>query len=155
MVGVIFGLGGGLGVFIGSALAAPIGRSSRIGPTMIAAHPLFGIFGIPLALTAFVPNDAGALVFASEFLQLTVNVVYMVNRTSVEQAISPPAVRGRIQTSRNVAHAVAGVLGLAAGGLLGTVFAPAAAIVVGVIGGLTSFAWLLRSPLRSLDEVSR
>ena len=152
-VGAIFGLGGGLGVLIGFALAAPTGRRFRIGPSMIAAHLLFGVLGIPMALTAFVPNHAVPLVFASEFLQLAVNAVYMVNRTSVEQAICPPVLRGRIQTSRNVVHAVAGVLGLMAGGLLGTAFAPGAAIVVGVIGGLTSFAWLLWSPLRKLDEL--
>jgi hypothetical protein len=152
-VGIIFGFGGGVGVLIGSVLAAPVGRVFGVGRSMIVAHVLFGILGLPLALSAFVPQYAAALVFASEFLQLAVNAIYMVNRTSVEQALSPPHLRGRIQSGRNVFHAVAGILGLALGGLLGTTLAPAAAIVVGVIGGLTSFIWLLFSPLRSLHEL--
>jgi hypothetical protein len=121
---------------------------------MIAAHVLFGVLGIPLALSVFVPHYAAALVFASEFLQLAVNAIYMVNRTTVEQALSPPELRGRIQSSRNAFHAVAGILGLAFGGLLGTTLTPATAIVVGVIGGLTSFVWLLFSPLRNLHQLS-
>ena len=152
-VGVIFGFGGGVGVLIGSLAAAPLARVFGVGRSMVAAHLLFGIMGIPLALSAFVPRYAAALVFASEFLQLAVNAVYMVNRTSVEQALSPPHLRGRIQSGRNVFHAVAGVLGLAFGGLLATALTPAAAIAVGVIGGLTSFMWLLFSPLRTHHEL--
>jgi MFS family permease len=152
-VGLIFGFGGGVGVLIGSVLAAPAARVFGVGRSMIAAHLLFGVLGVPLALSAFVPRYAAALVFASEFLQLAVNAVYMVNRTSVEQALSPPELRGRIQSSRNVFHAAAGILGLTFGGLLGTTLTPAAAIVVGVIGGLTSFICLLFSPLHTLHEL--
>jgi MFS family permease len=152
-VGVIFGFGGGVGVLIGSVLAAPVARVFGVGRSMIAAHLLFGVLGVPLALSAFSPRYAATLVFASEFLQLAVNAVYMVNRTSVEQALSPPDLRGRIQSSRNVFHAVAGILGLSFGGLLGTTLSPSAAIVVGVIGGLTSFVCLLFSPLRNLHEL--
>jgi len=94
------------------------------------------------------------LVFASEFLQLTFNAVYMVNRTSVEQALSPPELRGRIQTTRNVFHAIAGILGLTFGGLLGTALSPSAAIVIGVLGGVASFIWLLFNPLRNLHDLS-
>ncbi|MBV9324771.1 MAG: MFS transporter [Chloroflexi bacterium] len=152
-VGLIFGFGGGAGVLVGSLLAAPVARAFGTGRSMIAAHLLFGLLGLPLALSSFSPRYAAALVFASEFLQLAVNAVYMVNRTSVEQALSPPDMRGRIQSSRSVFHAVAGILGLTFGGLLGTAVSPAAAIVVGVLGGLTSFICLLFSPLRNLHEL--
>ena len=148
VVGAIFGLGGGIGVLIGSAMAAPIARRFGTGRTVISAHVLFGIFGLPLALTPLLPGLAVPLVFASEFLQLAVNAVYMVNRTSVEQALSAPRVRGRIQSSRTVAHAVAGALGLVVGGVLGEGVNTSAAIIVGVLGGLTSFAWLVPTPLR-------
>jgi hypothetical protein len=77
----------------------------------------------------------------------------MVNRTSVEQALSPPELRGRIQATRTVVHGIAGLLGLTVGGLLGTALSPAAAIVVGVLGGLVSFTWLLLSPLHKLHDL--
>ena len=99
-------------------------------------------------------RDHGApLVFGSELASLLVNAVYMVNRTSVEQALAPAAVRGRIQTSRTVVHAIAGVLGLVVGGLLGERINPSTAVVVGVMGGLISFVRLVPTPLRTLRRI--
>ena len=94
---------------------------------------------------------AALLVFASEFLQLSVNAVYMVNRSSLELAVTPPTLRGRVQASRLVAHAASGTLGLLLGGVLAEQFGTSAAISVGVGGGLFSFVWLWRSPIRGLE----
>src|SRR6266702_7146553 len=120
---------------------------------MISAHLLFAILGLPLALTVLPPAWAVPLVSASEFAQLAVNEIYMVNRTSVEQALSPAQLRGRIQACRTVTHALAGILGLLVGGLLGEQLGPGAAIVVGVLGGLTSFVWLWASPIGELEDL--
>ena len=87
----------------------------------------------------------------SEFAQLCVNAVYMVNRSSLEQAVTPPSLRGRVQASRIAAHAASGTLGILLGGILGEQFGMNAAILVGVVGGLFSFVWLWRSPIRGLD----
>jgi hypothetical protein len=119
---------------------------------MLLAHLLFGIFGIPLAVTVVAPGWGAPLVLVSEFAQLAANAVYMVNHTSVEQALSPAELSGRIQASRTVVHAVAGVLGLVVGGALGEHLGPSSAIVAGVLGGLTSFVWLWRSPVGALHD---
>lgn len=150
-VGAIFGLGGGLGVLIGSASASAVASKIGIGRTMLVTHALFGVLGLPLAGTTLVPEWGAPLAFSSEFLQLAVNAVYMVNRTSVEQALSPERVRGRIQASRTVLHAIAGALGLLVGGTVGEQFGPGAAIASGVLGGTTSFLWLWLSPLPRLQ----
>lgn len=52
-----------------------------------------------------------------------------------------------------MAHALAGALGILLGGLLGEQLGTSTAIVVGVVGGLTSFAWLWRSPIRKLNHL--
>ena len=150
-VGVIFGLGGGAGVLVGSAAAAGVARLFGLGRTLVVAHLLFGIFGILLALSLVFRSHAAILVFASEFAQLSVYAVYMVNRSSVEQAVTPPVLRGRVQASRVVAHAASGTLGILLGGVLGEQLGVGAAIVVGVVGGLFSFVWLWRSPIRGLQ----
>jgi MFS family permease len=131
-IGVIFGLGGGTGVLVGSAVAAAVARSFGLGRTLIAAHLLFGVLGTPLLLAVAWPAFAAPLVFASEFAQLSVNAVYMVNRATVEQAVTPPHLRGRVQASRTVAHALSGVLGIALGGVLAEQVSVSAAIIVGV-----------------------
>ena len=51
-------------------------------------------------------------------------------------------------------HAVAGLLGLVVGGIIGEQLGPGVAIATGVIGGLTSFAWLCISELGDLKDVT-
>ena len=152
-VGLIFGLGGGVGVLIGSAAAASVARLLGLGRTLVLAHLLFGVFGIFLAFTVVWRTHAALLVFASEFAQLGVNAVYMVNRSSVEQAVTAPSLRGRVQASRIAAHAASGTLGILLGGVLGEQFGMNAAILVGVVGGLFSFVWLWRSSIHGLDAL--
>jgi hypothetical protein len=114
IVGLIFGLGGGAGVLFGSALAPAVSHRFGLGRILVLMHALFGVFGLPLALTVGLPWLGAPLVFGGEFAQLSVNAVYMVNRAGVEQAVTPPHLRGRVQGSRTVAHAVGGTLGLLA-----------------------------------------
>ena len=154
VVGLIFGLGGGAGVLLGSALAPALSRRFGLGRSLVLGHALFGVFGLPLALTISFPGLAAALVFLSEFAQLSVNAIYMVNRRSVEQALTPPSLQGRVQGSRTVSHAIAGTFGLVIGGLLGDRFGANVAVVVGVLGGLLSFVWVWRSPIRGLKQLS-
>ena len=152
-VGIIFGLGGGTGVLVGSAVASSVARFLGLGRTLVTAHFLFGALGIPLLLAIVWPALAAPLVFASEFAQLSVNAVYMVHRVSVEQAVTPPRLRGRVQASRTAAHALSGVLGLVLGGVLAEQVGVGAAISVGVLGGLFSFLWLCRSPILDLPDL--
>jgi predicted MFS family arabinose efflux permease len=152
-IGVIFGFGGGAGVLLGSACAAAAARWLGMGRILVVAHLLFGVLGIPLAVSVAWPALGTALVFASEFAQLGVNAVYMVNRQSVELTVTPPRLRGRVQASRTVAHACSRVLGLALGGVLGESVGLGSAVVVGVLGGFCSFIWLWRSPIRALHQL--
>jgi len=152
-IGLLFGLGGGAGVLVGSAAAPAIARAFGLGRTLVAAHFLFGVLGLLLALAVVWPSLAVPLVFASEFTQLSVNAVYMVNRTSLEQTVTPPRLRGRVQASRSVAHALAGTLGLLLGAVLGEHLGLGAAIIVGVLGGLGAFLWLWRSPIPRLQAL--
>ena len=115
-LGVIFGLGGGAGVLVGSATAArPPARWGWDGRWW-GRHFLFGVFGILLALAVVWPAFAAPLVFGAEFAQLAVNSVYGVNRQSVEQAVTPSRLRGRVQAGHTAAHALSGILGIALGG---------------------------------------
>jgi predicted MFS family arabinose efflux permease len=152
-LGVVFGLGGGVGVLLGSAAAAPVARRLGVGRALVWSHALFGLFGLLLALATVWPPIAPALVFAAELAQLSVNAIYMVNRVSVEQAVTPPHLRGRVEASQTAAHATAGVLGILLGGVLGETAGVAAAIWVGVVGGLFSFLWLWWTPVRGLRAV--
>jgi predicted MFS family arabinose efflux permease len=150
-LGAIFGLGGGVGVLVGAALASRVSAWLGVGPTLVLSH---GLFGLPLALATLWPAFAVPLVFAAELLQLGVNAVYQVNRASVEQTVTPPHLRGRVRAGDTAAHALAGALGILVGGLLGETLGMGSAIWVGVVGGLFSFLWLRVPPIRELRTLS-
>jgi hypothetical protein len=59
-VGLIFGLGGGVGVLVGSAAAASVARLFGLGRTLVLAHLLFGVFGMFLAFTVGVAHTCRA-----------------------------------------------------------------------------------------------
>jgi hypothetical protein len=60
-VGLVFGLGGGAGVLLGSAVASTAARWFGPGRTLVAAHLLFGVLGTLLALSVVwqTPVDGG------------------------------------------------------------------------------------------------
>jgi predicted MFS family arabinose efflux permease len=153
-IGAIFGFGGGAGVLLGSAAATTVARRLGLGRTLVLAHLLFGLLGLPLALSVVWPALGAVLVVVSEFTQLGVNAVYMVNRQSLELAVTPAHLRGRVQASQTVTHALSRVLGLTLGGLLGEHLGLSAAVVIGVLGGCTSFLWLWRSPIVRLHHLT-
>ena len=152
-IGAIFGFGGGAGVLIGSAGATTVARRLGLGRTLVLAHLLFGLLGLPLALSVVWPGFGAILVCLSECTQLGVNAVYMVNRQSLELAVTPAHLRGRVQASQTVGHALSRVLGLTLGGLLGEHLGLSAAIIIGVLGGCTSVLWLWRSPIVRLRHL--
>jgi hypothetical protein len=96
-VGLIFGLDGGVEVLLGSAAAASVARLVGLGRTLTLAHLLFGVFGMFLAFTVVWRTHAALPVVASEFAQLCVNAVYMVNRSRV--SITPSPASGALGTT--------------------------------------------------------
>ncbi|MGH2354975.1 MAG: hypothetical protein ACRDJN_25475, partial [Chloroflexota bacterium] len=120
---------------------------------LVGAHLLFGLGGLLLALAVFLPVAAVPLVFTAELVQLSVNAVYFVNRASVEQAVTPPHLRGRVRAGQAVVDAGAAAVGTLLGGILGERFGLGPAILAGVGGGLCSFLWLWWSPVRHLRHL--
>jgi predicted MFS family arabinose efflux permease len=98
------------------------------------------------------PAAALPLLVASQAVPLFSNALYGVKRVSVEQAVTPSQLRGRVRGSQAVVGAVAVALGTLLGGLLGERIGPSPTILVGVAGGLSAFLWLWWSPVRRLRE---
>jgi hypothetical protein len=63
---------------------------------------------------------------------------------------TPDYLRGRVRASTTFIGMSATVLGLLAGGVLGTSIGVPAVVLVGALGGLPAPLWLVLSPLRSL-----
>jgi hypothetical protein len=113
----------------------------------------YSVLSVVAGLTVGVPRLGAQLVFASEFAQLSVNAIYMGQPKQVEQATTPPRLRGRVQGSRIVSHAVAGTAGFVFGGMPCEWFGTSAPILIRVLRGVTSFVWLLQLPIYELVHV--
>jgi MFS family permease len=151
VIGLAFSLGS-VGSLIAALTATRISRRFGIGPTTIVAAALFG----PAALLiAFAPVGNAAIPFivlAMLIFGFTV-VVYNIVQVSYRQAICPPRLQGRMNsTMRFIVWGTIPVGGLI-GGVLGSTIGLRETIVVGAIGGSLSFLWILLSPQRHLREM--
>lgn len=152
-VGLVFALGG-VGALFGSLLAGTIRARWGIGPTLVSSLALFGVFGLTILPAVVFPRYALPLILVAEFMQWVVVVIFDINAMSLRQTITPDRLLGRVNgTMRFVVWGIRPAGSLLGGYLGGRIGLPAALAVGGLVM-LVSFAPLLVSPiprLRSLD----
>jgi MFS family permease len=152
LVGTLFGLAG-VGLLLGTLLAAPAARGLTLGPALIVAMALNGVseFGVPLA--AVVPVLLAPVLLVVSWLLLAATVsIYNINIVSLRQAITPDRVQGRVNAT--VRTIVWGTLPLGSflGGILGNTIGVWQTLVVGATVHSLAMFWLLAKPVRSLRE---
>lgn len=151
-VGLVFGLGG-VGALIGAMLAQPVARRLGTGRAIILGLFLFGIGGLTIPLAVVARGVAVPLVLAAEFLQWLTFVIATVNQVSLRQAMTPHNLLGRVNATWQFVVAGSVSIGSLLGGALGDAIGVRATLVVGVVGMLIAFLWLLWSPLRTVREI--
>jgi MFS family permease len=150
VVGLLLSVGA-LGGMVGGLLAAPLAK--RIGSARIIWFSTL-VFGIPAFLIPLAQPGWGALLYAAGFFAfLTMAVIYNVAQVSYRQAITPPALLGRMNAS--VRFIVWGTmpLGSALGGVLGSTIGIRETLWVSVIGGYCAGFFVFFSPLRRMRDV--
>ena len=150
LVGVLLSLGA-LGGMVGGLLASPLAK--RIGSARIIWFSQL-VFTIPTFLIPLARPGWTVLFYAAGlFFFLVMAVVYNVAQVSYRQAITPPALLGRMNAS--VRFIVWGTmpLGAAVGGVLGTAIGIRGALWVSVIGGYCAGFFVFFSPLRHMRDV--
>ncbi|HEX2036799.1 MAG TPA: MFS transporter, partial [Chloroflexota bacterium] len=152
--GFIIGVGS-VGSLLGALVAHRLAQRLGLGPTIVGAQLMLGVGGLLLVLAVLLPARAFPFLIAAEVVQLFMTSVYGVNRTSLEQAITPAGLRGRVRGTRAVIGAGAVALGTLAGGLLGERVGVEQTIVGGMCGTLAAFLWLWWSPIRTLRDLPR
>ncbi len=150
-VGLVFSTGG-VGALIGATLAGPARRRFGIGPSILGGLCLFGVTGLLVPLAVLVPDHALPLVVAAEFLQWLTLMVYEVNAVSLRQAIVPDRLAGRVNGAWRFIAGGLRPVGSLAGGALGAAIGLPLTLVVGEVGMLLAFVWLLFSPIVRLRD---
>jgi MFS family permease len=149
-LGLIFGVGN-VGGLVGATLAARLARRFGVGPTIVGSAVLFGLYFLPLLLAT--PATATPLLMAGGFVGSAATLIYNINQVSLRQAIVPHRLQGRMNATMRFLVWGTIPLGSLVGGALGEVLGLRAAVLVGVLGSLTAFLWVLRSPVRTLRQV--
>jgi predicted MFS family arabinose efflux permease len=138
---------GGVGAFLGGALAGWAGRRFDAGPTMIAAHALMAPAWILVPLA--VPGPAAFVMVAlSQFLFWVVMGITGPNELGYRQSVTPDGLQGRMNTTIRSLNRAAIVVGAPLGGFLAVAVGYRTALWVGIAGfALVALAMAI-SPFR-------
>jgi MFS family permease len=152
-IGVITAVGGG-GSLIGAAVASRLAGRVGVGTAMI-----LGLTGLTLgnALIPLAPTGAvlvgGALLVAQQLFGDASATVHDILETSVKQAVVENRILGRVNASIDFLTTIAALIGSVGGGILAELYGLRAAMLLGLLGGAASVAFLWFSPVRTLRAV--
>jgi MFS family permease len=149
--GIIAGCGG-LGSLGGSMLAEPTLKRLGAKATLVIGFAVGGAFQglVPLAHgSAFV---AGVYLLAAQLIGDGLMTIAFVNDVSLRQAIVPDRLLGRVSATANVLGVAAMPLGALAGGIIGQIASPRAALASAALCFSLASLWVIAAPIRSPDS---
>jgi predicted MFS family arabinose efflux permease len=141
----------GVGMVAGAALAPAAGRRLRFG-MVIALGPLSSVVAA-LCLLASLRVHGAALPGLGFLLFGAGPILWTIGTTTLRQAVTPPAMLGRVSALVMMASAGARPLGAALGGLVGTLAGTQAAIALAALLFAVQAAVILASPVPRLEAV--
>jgi MFS family permease len=150
LIGLAFSLGS-VGVIAGALLTSRLTRVVGVGRIIILASIGSSVAWLPIALAPdsllFPALTATIVVLSFE------GVFWNVNAMSLRQAITPPAVRGRMNATMRFISWGTIPLGATLGGVLGSVIGLHNTIWVGALGAVLAFVPVLLSPIRRIQAM--
>jgi MFS family permease len=151
LLGLIFAVSS-VGFLIGALLPGWASRRFGLGPSIIGGILLAALSDLLIPLAGgTVPLVVTILVMSSGFFGLGLTV-FNVGQASLQQAVTPNYLQGRVNATMGVIGSASGPLGGLLGGTLGTILGLRTTLALAAVGEILSVAWLLSSPLRSLRE---
>ncbi|HEY8987724.1 MAG TPA: MFS transporter, partial [Candidatus Limnocylindrales bacterium] len=144
LIGLAFSIGS-VGVIAGALLTSRLTRLVGVGPIIILASVGSSVAWLPIALA---PDSLLFPALTATIVALSFEGVFWnVNAMSLRQAITPPAVRGRMNATMRFISWGTIPIGATLGGLLGSVIGLHNTIWVGALGALLAFVPVLLSPI--------
>ncbi|HXU35821.1 MAG TPA: MFS transporter [Blastocatellia bacterium] len=149
--GVIAGCGG-FGSLIGSMLARPALRRLGVKPTLVLGFALGGAFQCLVPLAHGTILQAALFLLTAQILGDGLLTMAFVNDTSLRQALVPDRLLGRVSATANVFGVVAMPVGALAGGIIGQLASPRAALAGAALTFTLASLWVIAAPIRSSDD---
>jgi MFS family permease len=151
VIGLALSLGS-VGSLLAAFTATRISGRFGIGPTTIAVGMLWAPATLLIAL-APVGNAAIPFLVVAQLALGFAIVVYNIVQVSYRQAICPPRLQGRMNSTMRFIVWGTIPLGGLIGGVLGSTIGLRETIVVGAIGGGVAVLWIVFSPQRHLRDM--
>ncbi len=149
LLGTIYALGSVAWLF-GAVLANRVTLRLGQGPTMLLGALLIGVANLLVPLSGVLLGAALPLLVCRSLLLGIANPLYNVTSTSMQQALTPPRLLGRVNASMEFIGVGTLPLGALVGGILAEALGVWNALLIGALGGLLAVLWLLLSPVHSL-----
>ena len=149
LLGTIYALGSVAWLF-GAVLVNRVTLRLGQGPTMLLGALLIGVANLLVPLAGVLLGAALPLLVCRSLLLGIANPLYNVTSTSMQQALTPPRLLGRVNASMEFIGVGTLPLGALIGGILAEALGVWNALLIGALGGLLAVLWLLLSPVRSL-----
>jgi MFS family permease len=152
-IGLVFGLAGAGGL-LGALAVAPL--TGRIGPgrAMIAGILLAASGELAISGAA---GPTGLIVLVLLLAEGAVELgaaLYTINAGSLQQAITPEFLRGRVGAGADLLTSSVAPLGYLLGGLLGELIGLRGTVLAAGLGTFLSLAWIVFSPVRTVSTTS-
>jgi len=146
--GVIAGCGG-LGSLAGSMLAEPALRRLGVKATLIVGFALGGAFQGLVPLAHGTALRAGLFLLVAQIIGDGLMTIAFVNDVSLRQSLVPDRLLGRVSATANVLGVAAMPVGALAGGIIGELASPRAALAVGALSFSLAALWVVAAPIRT------
>jgi hypothetical protein len=148
--GIIYSVGGAAAL-AGAVVAQPVARAVGLGPTLVVVHVAMAAFSVLVPLAGLLPADVRLPVLILGQVGLSVaSPVWGVNGGSLQQAVTPDRVLGRVAATQQVALFGINPIGAVIGGIVASVVGLQLTLVIAALGaGLTAIPLVL-SPIRHL-----
>jgi MFS family permease len=149
LLGLLFAVGS-TGALLGALLTGRLARRIGVGLTIVITAALSDI---PLLVLPFITRTTAygiAILLAAFFLQSVGITGCNVHVDSIRQAIIPNQLQGRVNASYRLLASGALSLGALAGGWLGERIGLQQTLLVGAVGLLSTWLWIVLSPVRKL-----
>lgn len=151
-LGVIYGIGG-VSSFVGAIYVARVTRSLGVGPTMVMGSLVYGVIGflIPLAPTQI--WIAAVFFVLPQILGDGFWIMREINEVSLQQAVTPEHLRGRVASALKVSEKLAILIGVSMAGLVAELAGLRVALAMGFVIFLMGGLVLLHPAIRNLRNM--
>jgi MFS family permease len=151
-IGLVFAAAGP-GALAGAVLSRRVVGVIGVGPTIIAGALAFGLGWTIPPFAAGPPAMLTVTLMASQFLLYGGAQLANITMRSLRQAVTPATLLGRVSGTMSFVWQGVVPVGALAGGLVGQVAGPRAALGVAAAGSLALMAGLAFTPLRGLRSI--